>query len=1173
MIAGKSRLSRTGRAERSLLALALAALASVMLLAGGGVSTASAAAPWWHLSGEVAPSNLPPQGQGRVIVVASNLGDAAVQANGTDPVVITDQLPTGLVATGTETVIVNGVAVQCTITTLITCKFTGVLNPYERLSIPIEVKVEEPPGTTASLSQQVTVEGAEVPRVTQSVPVTVSAEPVSFGAAHYELSAANEDGSPATQAGEHPFELTTSLIMNQTAVRQPAALPKDFTFKLPPGLIGNPNGVTQCTISDFMALVEQADLCPPSSVIGVATITANEPKVVGIFNKTVPVFNLVPSRGEPARFGFEVIGKVPIVIDTSVRTGEDYEVLAHVTDATETAGLLSSEVTLWGVPGDPRHNSARGWECVAGGFFAKEVGKTCPASGELPLQPFLTMPTSCPTNPAAEPLSSSLEVDSWANPGSYLSAEYAWLSGSGQGLNTGDCSVLPFNPEIFVSPEQHTAATPTGATVKVKVPQQTTLEASGLAEADVRDTTVTLPEGVQLSPSAANDLEACPEESEGGYEGVGFEGFQRFSGQEAQPETQTFTPTFRFSEEEVDGATLAPSCPEASKVGNVHIKTPLLSHELEGSVYLASPAPNGEAGKNPFNSLVALYMVARDPVSGVLVKLAGRGEVNENTGLISTTFANTPQVPFEELTLELFSGPRASLSTPARCGVYSTHAAFTPWSGTGTVDVSSPAEEFDISSGVNAEACPGNALPFAPGFLAQSTNAQAGAFTSFDLELSRPDGDQALSDVTMHLPQGVAALLSAVELCSEAQANNDACPGASEVGQATAVAGLGPEPYVQSGGKVFITGAYGGAPFGLEIVTPAVAGPFNLGTVTVRSKLYINPENASVTIVSDPLPTELRGIPLQLKRVLVEVNRPNFEFNPTDCNPTDVEGTLTGSEGASVNASTPFRVENCARLPFAPTLSASAAGHASKADGTTFTVKVTSKGLGQANIAKVDLQLPEQLPSRLPTIQKACVASVFEGNPAACDEGSLIGIATIRTPVLKNPLTGPAYLVSHGNAAFPDVEFVLQDEGIKLILDGKTDIKHGITYSKFESAPDAPFTTFETVLPAGPHSALTANVPEHKHFELCGETLQMPTTIVGQNGDVIEHDTRIAIQGCGAVKAVKARKLTRAQKLALALKACRKRHKQSRATRASCERRARQRYGAKQAARQGSHTS
>jgi hypothetical protein len=1121
-----------------LLRLSLAGLASVCVLAFVAAAPALAEAPWWHISSETLPTNLPPGGEGQLLVVLSNLGDAPIEG-AKSTVSFTDKLPSGLEATAITGEIKNHAPVECALATL-TCTFKGVLYPYEQMTVTIKVKVQEPPGTVASLLDQASIEGGGAVKAPRALAVPVSGELAGYGLAGYELSPFNEDGTPATQAGGHPFELTTTLVLNQTAGRQPVALPKDLSFHLPPGLIGNPNAVGQCSMANFFTLVREANLCPPSSVVGVASVVAYEPKEK-LISVAAPVFNLVASQGEPARLGFEVGGKIPVVIDTAVRSGGDYGVNATVKDATETGGILRSQLTLWGVPGDSRHNDARGWECVDGEMFAIRVGKTCPSTSQEPEEPFLTLPTSCASDPQSEPVRFPMETDSWASPGSFLGAEYEWMTEEGQPLGFEGCTELPFGPEIDVHPEEHAAATPTGLEVKVSVPQKTTLEAGGRAEADVRDTTVTLPQGVELSPSAANGLEGCSESQ------IGFRGLN------------SATQIDEFN-------TVKAACPDGSKVGTVKIKTPLLSHELEGSVYLASPAPNGgaEPGRNPFNSLVALYLVAEDPISGVLVKLAGEGRVDEGSLQVSTSFKNTPQVPFEELTLDLFGGPKASVSTPSACGSYPTSAVFTPWSGTPAVSVLSPPGDFAVTSGVGGSGCPSGS-PFAPGFLAGSSDRRAGAFTSFGLELSRPDGDQPLGSVSMHLPSGVAALLSSVELCSDAQAAVSGCPASSEVGEATAIAGLGPEPFVQRGGRVFITGPYGDAPFGLEIVTPAKAGPFDLGFVTVRSKLYIDPNNASVTIVSDPLPTELRGIPLQLKRVLVTVDKHGFQFNPTSCAPMMIEGMIKGAGGASVNVSEPFQVENCQNLPFSPQLSASAGGHGSKANGTSFAVTVTSGGVGangvvQAGIAKVDLQLPKELSSRLPTLQKACLEAAFDANPASCDEGSVIGYATIHTPVLKNPLSGPAYLVSHGNAAFPDVEFVLQGEGIKLILDGKTDIKGGITYSRFESTPDAPFTVFETVLPAGPHGVLTPNVPESKQFSLCGESLQMPTTITAQNGASLEQDTKVTISGCGEVKSAKARKLTLMQKLKRALARCQRKYKHSKSRRHGCERRARARY-------------
>ena len=418
--------------------------------------------------------------------------------------------------------------------------------------------------------------------------------------------------------------------------------------------------------------------------------------------------------------------------------------------------------------------------------------------------------------------------------------------------------------------------------------------------------------------------------------------------------------------------------------------------------------------------------------------------------------------------------------------------------------------------------------------------------------------------MTVHLPPGIAALLSSVTPCPEPAAGQQwSCGPQSLIGHSLASAGLGEEPF-NLPGQVFLTAGYDGAPFGLLVSTPAVAGPFDLGMVNVRSRINVDQSTAAVTITTDPgphddaLPTRLKGVAAQIKRISVTVDRPQFEFNPTDCTPMSITGALSGAEGATAPFSDPFTATNCANLPFKPTFTASTQGQASKANGARLTVKVTSAGLGQANIAKTTVTLPKTLPSRLTTIQKACVAAVFEANPASCDEGSLVGSATIHTPVFSKPLSGPAYLVSHGGAAFPDVEFVLQGEGVKIVLDGQTKIKKGVTTATFNEVPDAPFTSFETVLPTGPHSALTANVAEKKKYSLCGKKLTMPTVITGQNGMVIKQTTKIAVQGCKAVKGYKVE-----SKLAKALKACRKDKK--RAKRVACEKRARKKYGSKKA--------
>jgi hypothetical protein len=885
------------------------------------------------------------------------------------------------------------------------------------------------------------------------------------------------------------------------------------------------NGLTRCSDADFVTIIpstNSANSCPDSTAVGVAGVTINEPNSNPGQTRTVPVFNLEPAPGEPARFGFELL-RVVVILNTAVLTGGNYGVAVSTANTSELAQLLSTKVSFWGEPGNPAHDASRGWDCVVGGrkYDPSHAKSSCPLESRA-TQPFLRLPTSC------GPLVTSVEGDSWptraAPSGLQLEQPNPLPGETAFQDNLAGCETLPFSSSISVIPETQTANTPTGLAVDVKVPQKSSLELGGRAEADVKDTTVALPEGVLLNPGAANGLLACSEAEIGLH-----------------------------SKEPI-------SCPDASKVGLVHIESPFLSQvgeaegkpvyeKLDGAVYLAAQ------NANPFGSLIALYIVAESPVSHVLVKLAGEVKLNEQTGQLVSTFKNTPQLPFEDLKVQFFGGSRASVSTPPLCGQYTTTSSFASWSGK---EVAPSSEPFSITSGPGGGPC-SNPQTFAPGFHAGTSNNQAGAFTPFTLTINRADADQPLSSISMRLPSGLAAILASVTPCPEPQASQGTCGPDSLIGHATSSSGLGADPFSLPG-RVYLTGPYNGAPFGVSIVTPAVAGPFNFGNVIVRSSINVDPYTAAVTI-SSAIPTMVEtaavgkpGIPVQLQQTNVTVDRPNFQFNPTNCTPMKIEGTLGGAQGASATVSSPFQVANCAALPFKPTFAASTQAKTSKANGASLRVKVTSPGLGQANIAKTTVALPIALPSRLTTIQKACLAAVFEVNPASCPDGSNIGTATIRTPVFKNPLSGPAFLISHGNAAFPDIEFVLQGEGVTIILDGKTDIKKGITTSAFEALPDAPFTTFETVLPEGPHSALAAN------GSLCTKPLIMPTTITAQNGRVVKQSTKIAVSGCPKV-------VTRAQKLAKALKACRKKYKgkakAKKRKRVACEKKAKHKYGAK----------
>jgi hypothetical protein len=1144
--------------------LLLGMVASCALIAGIGANAAAASeSPHWGLVTRLAPTHLAPGAQGEVVGVLVNLGDAPVLATELNPVTITDVLPAGLKATGP----LEGYATRgdneeshaedhlkgCTAAPVLSCKYVGRLDPF--IAIEVRVRVEAD-GPTGELSNELKVEGANAPAKSIARPVKVDSEATTFGVERYELTPEEEDGSPASQAGSHPFQLTTTIELNQTLAKDPdyfkleeaethktltypsaPALLRNLTTTLPAGLVADARSsvVPQCTAVAFATLrLGNSNICPANTAVGAAAVTFKEEAHFRQYTSTVPVFNLVPEKGEPARFGF-VFEKVPVILDTSLKTGAGYAVEVKVQNSSQAAELLSSIVTIWGVPGDPRHGNARGWECLGNGYYVEglEPRPKC-AAGAPNLSPYLILPaTSC-----AQQLEGSVSAQSWTE------GSFAPAVGLSDPATLQGCERLPFEPTISAQPDQKEASTPTGLSVEVKVPQTTTLATTGLAEADIASTTVQLPEEMISNAGAADGLVPC---------GVAESGLETSGGAAAQNSDTGATLTAETQAQLFTPAAVA--CPDAAKVGTVNIKTPLLDNELTGYVYF------GTQNTNPFASPLVLYLVAEDPESGVRVKLAGEVSIDQATGQLTSRFKNTPPVPFETLNLHLTNGPRATQSTPAYCNrAYTTTATFAPSTGEASKEGSS---SFALTPNSDGQPCPspGQALPFAPSMATTSSSAQAGGFTSFSLTVRKPDGDQPLKTVGVTMPPGLAAILASVTPCPEPQAANDQCGPNSLIGHSTASSGLGTDP-ITLGGDVYLTGPYKGAPFGLLAVTHAIAGPFNLGDVPVRSTININPYTAAVTVTSDPLPQFVKGVPSQIKVLNVTIDRPGFEFNPTNCTPKTVSGTLGGYQGAAAPVSSGYAVANCASLPFTPKLTASADGHGSKVNGTGFNVTLTSAGLGQAGIEKVFLTIPKILPSRLTTIQKACVDKVFEANPAACDEGSLIGKATIHTPVFKNPLTGPAYLVSHGNAAFPDVEFVLQGEGVTIILDGKTDIKKGVTYSRFESSPDAPFTSFETSLPAGPHSALTINTEEGKNYDICSKTVTLPTVLTGQNGVVINQTNKVAIAGCGAVKGFK---VSRSAQLAKALKACRKQFKHNKAKRASCEKKAQKKFGAKKA--------
>jgi hypothetical protein len=605
------------------------------------------------------------------------------------------------------------------------------------------------------------------------------------------------------------------------------------------------------------------------------------------------------------------------------------------------------------------------------------------------------------------------------------------------------------------------------------------LNPEGLAPADLRNTTVTLPPGVVINPGQAAGLVACqPAES-----GVGVPG---------------------------------PShCPSASKVGTVEIATPLLADKLEGNVYILPSNPPH------------LQLLVAASAAGVNLKLVGNVSLDLRTGQLTTTFTNTPQLPFTDLKLAFSGGAQAALATPATCGTYSTASDFTPWSTPYEADRFST-DSFNITSGPNGAPC-ASQLPFAPSMTAGATTDQAGGFTSFSLLIQRADAQQRISRLQFKTPEGLLGMISQVPLCGEPAASQGACPTSTQIGHTVVQAGPGPYPLVvpqpgQPPAPIYLTGPYGGAPYGLAIVVPVVAGPFNLGSIVVRAAISVDSHTSQLTITTGELPSVLDGIPTDLRTINAVIDRPGFMFNPTSCAPMSFSGTATSTEGASAPLASHFQVGSCQSLKFKPQFLAATSGKTSRSAGASLDARIVyptgplghNQASQQSNIAKVKVDLPKQLPSRLTTLQKACTAAVFEANPANCPAASVVGVAKAVTPVLPVALSGPAYFVSHGGEAFPSLEVLLQGSGVRVDLTGSTFIsKAGITSSTFKSVPDVPISSFELYLPEGPHSALAAN------GNLCKGKLAIPTAFVAQNGAEIHQSTPVSVTGCPKAKKTK----------------------------------------------------
>ncbi len=951
------------------------------------------------------------------------------------------------------------------------------------------------PGASGALTTTVELSGggAAEPASTQSL-IRASAVP-DFGVATFDGALSDPTGAAYTQAAGHPDSASVTLQLNKVlgphgmTVADGGNL-KDARVDLPAGLIGNPSAMPTCAKTLKIPSNKQAgegdfdpnDFCPINTIIGTADVTVTLTE--GQLRRFVgPVFNLEPPPGVPAQFGFSFTDQKAI-LDAVVRSDGDYGVSVVTRNANEVKSVLASTVTLWGVPADHSHDKRRClaffnpgvpegnvWpegaplpECDPFAIFAKPWN--APHSADVKPEAFLTNPTAC--TPPGTGLETRLRVDSWTG-GSGVASFVSHLApglplppsqwGAPQGPD--GCERVPFDPSLDVRADTTKADAPAGLSVDLDFPQDGLANPTGLATGHLKRATVTLPEGWSVSPSSADGLEGCSD------------GQSRV------------------------GTLLGAECPNGSKIGTVVATTPLLKEKLEGGVYVGTQESDDPSSGRMFRMFLALNSEER----GVRVKLPGQIRVDPSTGRIETTFDNNPQVPVSSISLRLYGGARASLATPLACGTTSVKATLESWSGA----------VVDRTSDLTVD-CPGT-QPLAPTFRAGVTDNRAGRHTSFVLRADRADGQQVVSGLSLRMPRGLLATLKGVPRCADVAANAGVCPEASRVGTVTVGAGPGTNPFYLQGG-VYLTGPYKRGPFGLAVAVPAKAGPFDLGTVVVRQQLIVDPIDAHVSVVSDPLPTIVKGVPVRMRRLFVEVNRRDFVLNPTSCAQKSLLALFAGPDGSVFSSTAAFGAGNCAALPLAPKLRIALTGRKQTKDGTHPGVKATLlQRRGDANLRRVSVKLPLSLALDPENAQALCEFKDGTKVEPTCPRGSIVGRARAATPLLDEPLTAPVYFVKNVRIdprsgrpirTLPMLVIPLRGQGIALNIKGTSHVSGDRLVSTFDTIPDAPVTRFELNLEGGRNGILTVS-----GTNVCRRAQVASVQIDGQNGKASDRATTL----------------------------------------------------------------
>lgn len=1103
--------------------LAIAALGIAMGFVGGAAEPSLAAVakgPVWSLRATSVPSSLVRLGAGkpgeeeqRIVVVATNVGDGPTSG----PVTMTDRLPQGIEPDPfRETLFYNRIVnakgsfpIPCTVgeqegNKVITCEASEAVVAGESMRMEIPVVVTDKQAGPTEVSNVMNVSGGAAESRTESVPIEIEeeAEPGFVkGSEGAKVEVFGSGGERVDDAGAHPYQEAFGFAFNSffagPANVLTVAEPKTVNVTLPRGMYADPLATavkcTEAQLESDKTIVKGIvpGGCPRGSQVGVATAeiyTASQ-----ILALSQPIFNMVSPPGSAATLGFDAEAGIYVHIFGHVLSNGEYEVAADTPDIPGKVQVLSVYVNLWGDPTDEAHDPMRGLagelgsEPGTGGCIGRsEEENKCPT--ERLGTSFLTLPSDCPANP----LTLTAETTGWQEPESVDQRRVGITDLDGGPISILDCAAIGFTPSIASHATNDRADSPSGLEFNLHQPQDTSYE--GRATANLKDVEVTLPNGVAVNPSSAHGLGICTE---------GQMGYQPQGGK------------LRFSEE-------AQTCPNSAKIGTVEVTTPVLDHVLPGSIYVAKPYDN------PFGSLLAIYLAVEDEQSGVISKLAGKVSPNPLTGQLTATFAENPELPIEDIKTDFFGGEGASLKTGLTCGSYTTTSSLVPWS-TPEGATAHPSDTFTTNVAASGSgSCPTSegGAPFAPRFMAGTVTPTAGSHSPLTLSLARADGEQHITGIDTTLPVGLIGKPAGIPYCSEAQIAaarsrevpqqgtaeqaSPSCPASTEVGTVTVGAGAGQAPYFVEG-HAYWAGPYKGAPLSLVVIAPAVAGPFDLGSVVTRVALYVEEFSAQVHAVSDPLPTILDGIPLDLRSIMLNLNRPNFVLNPTSCREKQITGNLGSQAGASHPLLNRFQAVGCNKLGFKPTLKLSLSGATKRTGHPALKAVVTypSKG-AYANIARAQVSLPHSEFLDQGNLNKVCTRPQLKSQ--TCPKSSIYGRVKAWTPLLDKPLEGPVYLGVGFGDKLPDIVAELNGQ-IRVLLKGKvdTDAENGIR-NTFESVPDAPASRVEFKLKGGKKYGLLENSEN-----ICRHKQQALTRFSAQNGIVNVATVPIG-NSCGSKK-------------------------------------------------------